>query len=263
MLIRLIKHDLRSSYRQIMPLYLALILFAVFAAVVLKPESRFFAVFFFLLLVAILSATAIILIQTISRLYIKQLYSHEGYLTWSLPVSTTETFLSKIITVFIWSTVTLLVYTLSIIVFGSLWSLINRDIVNQLLGTINSETFKALLGLLRDVGQMMLPLIPQSLVSGFSGSALILSVIVFVNTSYVKNHKLVKGFILFFALSSILEYLNNLINIEFITINTYQNYFTYSINWSNYAINLVYHLFLALGLFSIAVWLNDHKMEIQ
>lgn len=40
MLIKLIKHDIKSSYRDLFPLYMGLLLFAVIAAVSVNPERE-------------------------------------------------------------------------------------------------------------------------------------------------------------------------------------------------------------------------------
>lgn len=159
MLLKLIKFDFKRTRRYCIPL-LALVLIATVAAclcgsVVSKtvgmgeaPDNEwsflanmtmFFSAvgFFFAMLLIVISASLISLMICIE--FYRSLVSDEGYLTFTLPVKTSETILSKLINGIIWILISLAAVALSavlicgsIVLFGGLAAENVLDIITSI-----------------------------------------------------------------------------------------------------------------------------------
>ena len=261
MLISLIKNDLKSSYRELFPLYLGLIVFAVLSAISINYQSGWFILVTIMPFVGLFVATIVILIITIIKLFTERLYSHEGYLTFTLPVSTLDIFLSKIITIIIWVTITILVYLLAVVIFGGILALMNWSdfniSFNDFLIDLRSISWS---DVLMEALRVLAISIPQFIVSIAYASALILLVIVFVNTSFISQHKLVIAIVLYLVVSFILGLPRTYVFGNWLTTTSIQSV---NIEWVNYSISIIYNLLITIGLIAGSVWLNDHKLELE
>ncbi len=121
MLNKLIKHDLKSLFRTLTPLYLILFLMALFNRVavfasdkisMLKIPAGFIIAFYFILLIGIPIATFVI---TIIRYY-NNLVKDEGYLMHTLPVKKSNLILSKLISYFIVILTSTIVFILGLLI---------------------------------------------------------------------------------------------------------------------------------------------------
>jgi len=261
MLIKLIKHDIKSSYRELFPLYIGLCLFAVIAAISVNPEREWLSVVTVLPFFALFIATSVILTLTIIKLFTNRLYSKEGYLTFTLPVSTFETFLSKIVTAGIWVLLTLLVYLIATSLFAGLWTLLNWNMIKVEFvryayiwdqipwNTIIPEAIR-IFGIT----------LPQTLVNILYACSMILITVVFVNTSYVSNKKLLIGIIVYLVLNFIFNNINSNILADWLI---YKDNYGFEINWLMYILDIVYFGLISVGLIAGSIWLNDHKLELE
>ena len=260
MLIKLIKHDLIASYRDLLPMYAGLILFAIVGAISLNPEVEWLIFVFIVPFFGLLIASAVISVQTIIRL-INRLYTHEGYLSHVLPASDIELFLAKIITAGIWTTTTFLSYVISLGIFVGLWSFLHQDYfvlyqteIKQVIAYLQEQNALVLFA------RMVLISLPQYLVNIFYGMSLVLVAFSFVNTSYVKANKVFIGLMVYILINFVIENLNsNLLQDWFVTVDRMQ----VNINWMMYGLDFVYYLVAGLGLFSLTLWLNRNKLELN
>jgi len=261
MLISLVKNDLRSSYRELFPLYLGLIIFASLSAISINYKVGLFSLFTVLPFIGLFVATIVILIITIIKLFTERLYSHEGYLVFTLPVSTLDIFLSKIITIIVWVTVTILVYLLAVMIFCGIVVLINWGDFNisfsDFLIDLRSISWSSVL---LDTLRALAISLPQFIVSIAYASALILLAVVFVNTSIVSKHKLVIAVVLYLVVSFIIGLPKVYIFGNWITTTSIHSI---NVEWLNYGINIIYYLLMTIGLIASSVWLNDHKLELE
>ncbi|MEA5027150.1 MAG: hypothetical protein VB012_05805 [Erysipelotrichaceae bacterium] len=256
----LVKHDLRASYRDLFPLYIGLLCFAILAAFTIRNDN-WLSIITVLPFFGLFIATIVILVITVIKLFTSRLYSKEGYLTFTLPVSTLDIFISKIITAFIWIILTTFVYLLASVIFGGILSLLNWNSIKEMIGQytiywnrINWSLFIS--GFLK----MMALALPQLLVSIAYGCSIILVAVVVVNTSYVSKYKLAIGILIWLGISIILSIPRGYFENEWII--NYSNY-SVTIQWKDYFITLIYNLLAVIGLISGAVWLNDHKLELE
>lgn len=97
MLIHLFKYEIKSIFRQLLPFYAALILFAllekVFYMLQMPTIMSFTALFHILIIAAVMVFTLVV----ITRRFYSNFFSNEGYLTFTLPVKTWELITSKLI----------------------------------------------------------------------------------------------------------------------------------------------------------------------
>lgn len=261
MLIKLIKHDIKSSYRDLFPLYLGLLLFAVIAAISVNPEREWLSVVTILPFFALFIATTVILTLTVIKLFTNRLYSKEGYLTFTLPVTTLETFLSKIITAVLWTLLTFLVYVVATSLFTGVWVALNWNNVQYALNEYRSYWESIPWNTIIPEALRLISIsLPQVIVSFVYSSALMLITVVFVNTSYVTSKKLAIGIVVYLVLNFIF---NNLYTNIFTDWFIYKDNYGFEINWLMYFIDFLYFGLISVGLISLAVWLNDHKLELE
>ena len=261
MLIKLIKHDIKSSYRDLFPLYLGLLLFAVIAAVSVNPEREWLSVVTILPFFALFIATTVILTITVIKLFTNRLFSKEGYLTFTLPVTTLETFMSKIITAVLWTFLTFLVYVLATSLFTGIWVALNWNNVQYVLNEYrpywDSIPWNTIIP---EVLRLISISLPQVIASFVYSSALMLVSVVFVNTSYVTSKKLAIGIVVYLVLNFVFSNLYTNIFSDWII---YKDNFDFEINWLMYFVDFLYFSLISVGLITLAVWLNDHKLELE
>lgn len=261
MLIKLIKNDIKSSYRELFPLYMGLLLFAVIAAVSVNPEREWLSVVTVLPFFALFIATSVILTLTIIKLFTNRLYSNEGYLTFTLPVTTLQTFMAKIITASIWILLTIAVYILATSLFAGLWTLLNWNMIEgefvrfaYIWDKIPWNT------IIPEAIRLFSISLPQTLVGILYTCSMILITVVFVNSSYVSNKKLLIGIIVYLVLNFIFNNINANLMTDWLT---YTDSNSFEINWLMYALDLLYFGLISIGLIAGSVWLNDHKLELE
>ncbi len=134
----------------------------------------------------LLGAMVVHFIITLQRFW-KNLMGDEGYLMFTLPVSTGELLWSKAICAFVWGVVTALMVLLSVLVLA--WHPQLVQAVKQELSTIAPEEWQLILQMLHSVlpPVMWLILVAEAVISGVGGLFLLYSAMAIGHT--VKNHK--------------------------------------------------------------------------
>lgn len=108
MLGRLLKHDFKSTGKVLIPLYLLLVIITVIGSVLLgtkllqRDEMLPLAIILLLTYILVLFAISIITSIFLVVNYYRNMFSSQGYLTFTLPASTWTIFNSKVITGFCW-----------------------------------------------------------------------------------------------------------------------------------------------------------------
>ena len=127
MLGKLIKHDFRATWKVTVPIDALLIVLGIIAAFVLHviphvSDSVGMSLFTFglvgLFYIGIIAANVVTLIFLVIRYY-RNLYTAEGYLTFTLPVKTDMIIHSKVITGAIWMFLSYLCTFISLIIAGT------------------------------------------------------------------------------------------------------------------------------------------------
>ena len=150
---------------------------------------------------------------------------------------------------------------ISLGIFVGLWSFLHQDYfvlyqteIKQVLAYLQEQNALVLFA------RMVLISLPQCVVNIFYGMSLVLVAFSFVNTSYVKANKVFIGLMVYILINFVIENLNsNLLQDWFVTVDRMQ----VNINWMMYGLDFVYYLVAGLGLFSLTLWLNRHKLELN
>lgn len=279
MLMKLIKHDILSTKRDFYGIYLSLLIISVIAPFLIYNGPEWLAVLAMFGVIGVVIAITIMTFVTIVKLYVRRLYSYEGYLTWTLPASTEMILASKILVGMFWTFISYLVITLGLFIFVMVLSLI--------VGGFGPE-FNVIWGVMIDsgfVGKLMTAMlygIPQSIVNLVYSMVLLLLVITIVNTSMIKRAKVGVGIVLFIGIQILLSQLLSLfIKVEPLSVWVNENIltsvgidpvnalyqffssFTITYNWLSLVGIVVYYI-LWIVLFIVGtVYLIEHKIELE
>lgn len=118
MLRKLIKYDIRSTWREFAGAYLAILLgvlllpplFNTFSNDIVDTVGGF-------IIVGIVIATIVVMVGTLFRIFNKNVFSKEGYLTMTLPVTSAQIVISKLLVSTMWIICTSIVAAIGISIF--------------------------------------------------------------------------------------------------------------------------------------------------
>jgi len=275
MLIKSIKHDLLSTYRDFLSVYSALLVIALIGPFIVNSGVEWMIAILFLGIFGFSVATFVITFLTIIRLYNRRLFSAEGYLTLTLPVKTSTTIIAKVVTGFIWSTLTVIVFGISMLIFGLIYYWTN--------GAFKSVDYLALMDVLKmitDTGavwtviQSVFVGLPLTIVDSIYSLVLLVFVMTLINTSLIKKYKVPVGIAIYMVISGLLSSVLAIFHGAAIVFSTgdpmfitgpfdYLTNFGYSINWVSYMIQFIGMVVYIAGLGYASWWLLEHKLEIE
>ena len=282
MLRKLVKHDILSTYRDFAGLYMGMLAFAILAALSINMDKEGYLIGISIFLLTGLSiATAVVTFVSIIRLFGRRMFTSEGYLTLTLPVSNTQTVISKLLTGAFWSMMTAVMFmVVGAILAGSVWlSIADRMLVEgytwSQLWTMFMET-----GFMRILGSGILMSIPIGILEMFYSLLILLFVIVFVNTSFVKKSKTGIGIVVFLAINVILNTFRSNFIAGPVSLNELKiqilpgadgvaqvlaalRGFEYEINWLQYGGMTVFYIAVLAGFGYLTVWLLNKKLELE
>lgn len=275
MLIKSIKHDIMATYRDFSGIYVALLVAALIGPFIFQIGNEIISSIAVLSLMGISVATLVITFLTIIRLYNRRLFSNEGYLTLTLPVKTHITIISKVITGMIWSIVTALVFIAAAAIFygiyNFLYAVFKMADIGQLLRVINE-----LLALIFqwEVIKVFLVQLPLSLISMIKDLTLLVFIMTFVNTSFIKKGKLPIGVAAYMVIGSIISEVFRTIMLlvdgspivfnnpeAMIVLGEWSADFT--INPLAYGVEVILYAAIIFGLGYASWWLLENKLEIE
>lgn len=145
MLGKLLKYDIRSTWRDFAGLYLIMVLGVIISSLMITyVDSGWVFVVTALFAVAITIATFVIMIVTLFKIYNTNVFSKEGYLTCTLPVSSTNMVLSKLVVSGMWITLTGIVATLCMFLLFKIsapdfWSEVRVLGLDRIFGLLESK----------------------------------------------------------------------------------------------------------------------------
>ncbi len=269
MLIKLIKHDILSTYRHILPVYLAVLIVALVGGIsAYFNDVSWLNVLIMVSFFASMVALIVSMIVIVNQLFYKRLYTSEGYLNFTLPVSTTETFLSKIITAMFWMFISILVSVSGFLIFVFILSFTNGAIE---LRQMFSQYGDQIVFFITEMLKMSLYSFPHFVAGTAYSLTLLLFAIVLAQSAYIPKAKVVVGIIVYILLSGIISnisdnisaftWMSTMMNAN--TISTTQLFnFDYQIYWDAYFLSIAFYAIIAAALFYGSVWINDRKCEL-
>jgi hypothetical protein len=110
MLWKLVKLDIKSTSRDFAILYTGMFALAILAGTMANE----LIVFSLALNIAISITVAVVTFVSIIRLFSRRMFSTEGYLTLTLPATSTQTVIAMVLTGAFWSIMTLVMFTLAL-----------------------------------------------------------------------------------------------------------------------------------------------------
>ncbi len=261
MFLKLCKNELKSSYRSFLVLYAIIMISAILLN--LNDEGLFSSIMAIIYIV-VLIALCIMCIVVMIRNYHVSMFTRNAYLTHTLPVSSTQLLLSKVICSAFWYIMSSIVFILSFafLVVRALnfdWEVFFDGLSNMIENGALTEFLLYLIFIL---------------ISAIEFISLIYLVMNSVHTKYIRKFRFVVGILLYIILSSVVDYVFNDLLMSLFGI-----YSTNSLITFNYSItgNLIsYSLEMKVFFFSIAKslivsalyflgskYILDHKMEIE
>lgn len=125
MLGKLLKYELKSSARTLIPLYIGILILSIVCGIFFATQiqdfmysdnmSLFFGILY-MLLFALLVAMGVLTVVSIIQRFYKNLLGDEGFLMFTLPVSSTTLLLSKMLAAMLWIIASSVVGVLSIMI---------------------------------------------------------------------------------------------------------------------------------------------------
>lgn len=259
---KLCKMEMKYSWRSFTLLYAVLILCSLFLNVSGSVSNNsssalmnFFQGFMVLMFFAAIFSIVILVFVNIIRNYSRSMFGRNSYLTHTLPVSSTQLLLSKLLIGLLWGLVSGIVIITSTLIFtfralGDIPSISEWMFIIDQLQIFHWRTLLMLFNLLVEYAHVML---------------LIFLVMTLVHTNYVQKYRtplgiaiyLVINFIETFIVSSLLE-LMNIGNSVTASIHQVSRYVESSV-WIILVLNLVLFVVHFMG----TKYLIDHKLDVE
>ncbi|CCV64959.1 conserved hypothetical protein [Alteracholeplasma palmae J233] len=144
MLFKLIKHELKSSYRNYVPIFVAVLIATGFVALSISNESINGIGLSFMIAMGLVFSLFILMFVNISKSLGDRMFGKPGYLLFTVPASTKDVVLSRIIANFLWVLASTIISMLPIAVF----ILMIQGIANKQEGGASFDAFEILLAVL-------------------------------------------------------------------------------------------------------------------
>lgn len=279
MIFKLVKHELKASLSSLVGMFIALFVLAIVGPILLNINAEWLSAIVVLAGFALMIAVTVVTIMVIVNLFNKRTFGAQGYLNITLPITTNQLLLSKLITGIIISLLTSLASFLAFMTFGlSLsWMVFGGlNPLNYIFTTLSDS------GLFAKIGSIILPTSIVSFVGVIYSMSLLLLVVVFIHTSYVRKNKVVVGILsylgIYLLISTLQTYVLNaeylIINETFDTMNltivnevdllsSIVNSIQIHTNWASLGMVVLFYLVLSGILFTIAQYLMEHKLEVE
>ena len=279
MILKLIKHDLKAILPDFYGIYLALIVLSVIGPFLLRVSPEWLVVIYMLVVVGTFIAVGVVTFIALINLFNKRLFSHQGYLNLTLPVSTTSLLGSKIITGMIISILTGFVTAVSFFIFAISITWLTLGDLSRIAPIWDAIVESKILW---ELGRIYAALTPLGLANMAYSLALLLFVITFTHTSFVRKNRLLVGIILYVGIGLALSTIQtNFFNVNLLVgdgdlellawaLNDVALYLprflastSVKIHWLNLLMMTGLYVAVAGIFFSLSQYLIEHKIEVE
>jgi hypothetical protein len=279
MILKLIKHELKATLPNLSSVFIALFSLAVLGPILLNFNTEFLNVIIVLASFSAVIAVVIVTFMVIINLFNKRTFSNEGYLNLTLPVTTTQLLLSKLLSAIIISVITSVGSFLAFLVFilSASWTVYGGL---EPLSSIISEISDS--GLFAKLGESLLSLSLLGATDIVYAMSILLFVIVFVHTSYVRKNKLVVAVISILGINFLLGYFEAFVLTSELfvfggspevfealiiggtpTLTNIVDTITIEVDWAGIGMLGLFYLVMAGIFFTLAQYLMEHKLEVE
>ena len=279
MISKLIKHELKATLPSLSGVFIALLVLAVVGPFLLRINADWISAIVILSGVATFIAVSVVTFVVIINLFNKRTFSAQGYLNLTLPVTSTQLLLSKLFTAIIISIVTSLVSMLSMMIFMFSVSLTVFGGVQPLFDLLGNlfET-----GVMSRITSILFPSSIMGITGVVYSMSMLLLVITFIHTSYVRKNRVVVGVLSYLGLSLVFSTIQSyFFHAEYLVIGnrygmmnwtlTDQNAIfrniadgvSIQVDWLSLGMYGLFYLVLAGVFFTLTQYLIEHKLEIE
>lgn len=257
-MLKLMKYEIIHSVRTFMTAFgiflVACVLFPFLVNMDRIDAMPFFTLFMYFGISFLIVGIGIALFVSIFMNYNQSMFKRPGYLTLTLPVSTTELIISKVLVTMIWLLIAYFVLIAGVLLMSFISYLIH-----------NSFTISMLINGMKSIFQHIYNSVFNNPWSFFEDVFSVVSLLIFLvssiyfsltltHTKLVKNHRMLIGTIVFFVLLFIIQYILSFFfqDIEFIAIRTQMQF-----------IQMLIYMLIGIALTIGTVYIIDHHIEID
>ncbi len=193
-MLKLIKYEFIQSWRNYVYVYLAYFTLSILAGFLMANENMLDTTINAIILTSFLFLGVGIVIGVMistAQNFITSMFKRQGYLTLTLPVSTHTLILSKILSGFMWILISLIVYSLGIVVFLAFTGVFEYITLTEIVDSI--------VYILEAINLNTVLLFLTGLVSFISFPILIFACSSIAHSSYIRNHRNFFTVVLFFV----------------------------------------------------------------
>ncbi|MEG0239987.1 hypothetical protein [Anaerorhabdus sp.] len=255
-MLKLIKYEMIHSYRNfalVFGIFLLACLIVPFLPYDISAIGASIIIFAFF-------GISIAVFVTIIKNYNTSMFKKPGYLTLTLPVSSHELVLSKVISAFLWLTITSIVLAVGIMIL--VFAIITVEGVpinmNEFFNAINYAFGRI------DLGVFLIGLV-QGILEGLVIILGLFVLVTAVQTKYTRNHKTAISFLIFIAYTVIMSFIGMNLPISMqesgfiFEVMEYGKISSISINWYLMIMTIVE----IVAFYGITVYILEKKIEIE
>ena len=271
MLGKLMKFDLKSSYRAFVGIYAAIFLMAVLLGTTIRLQNEWLFVFVPLALMAVVIASAVIAFLGILKLFNDSVYPAQGYLTLSLPVRAEAVVASKCLVALIWLLLLLLVGAASVAV--CLLIGVPQDFWRE----FSQEAVYAMRYLRANIwqfGSFPWALGALMLVSAVESVLMLYLAVAVANLRQLRRHKIIAGVVAYFVIGQAQSIAMGLIGAAIYGVPMLRGSIVPTAQMETFAlirgpfsaylwIALAFSLALGTGAFFLISWLMRRHLELE
>lgn len=241
-MLKLLKHDIRDSYLEIVVLNGILIILSIFAFIGIRSESSFLLEIALIALVLTIFAAVFVVLSSIIKSFHRNLFTNYGYLTLTTPVSIDKILISKIIVNMLWILVTIV-----------------SAIICMFIVISSTNSFSGIYQIFEALKQIQPVEVLKSVVSFAISSLSLITVLIFVlvlvNTGRMKKFKLLKGILIYIGISLIMSLSN-----PFQSVNNPEPLISTT---ADYIFNLAISLAWSIVFYFVSRYLIKNKLELE
>lgn len=259
-MLKLIKYDMIQSFRTYILALLSFLGLSVVMGFICRGDY-ILTNLSFVVMIYYLIASVLIVVMFVSIIYqfYKSMYSRNGYLTLTLPVSSVELVLSKVISTFIWFLIAFVFYIFSIemlelISSGYSFSDIGnqaRLLIESLLNINNKADVEKMQTIISYIGMVIVNILK------------IFFIVTVVNSKYVRKHKVIVGAIIYCVMNGILSFIGSIFSIFMVSDSVVLTTAGAVVNSYVNSANIFALIIQSILFFVLTVRLLDRHIEVE
>lgn len=202
MLSKLLKHEYHNTYKETLFVNGGIIMVSILISALFMIGLQRIAAFLLISLIALYLMSGVVIIINIVKSFHTKMFTDEGYLTMTLPVSIDHLLLSKIIVNLTYIIFTAVIFITSLIIT-----------MNSILGTDVFNIFDGLLSVIRDNPLGTILYIINFAISFISFVLTLILTLALLNIGKIKKYKLLAGIGIYYGLNFAIQLFSTVFNL--------------------------------------------------